>query len=156
MARLEVSARTHVAAPPAVVYGIFADYHVKHPSVLPPGHLFDLVVEEGGTGAGTVFRIKTQALGQTRALRAVVSEPEPGRVLVERELPEGKPGGITTTFRVEPAAGGSQVTITTEWTRAGLGGLVDRLLTVPAMRRIYEKEMALVAQVARAEADRPS
>lgn len=156
MAHLTVSASGFVAAPPAVVYGLFADYHAKHPRVLPPDHFSDLVVEEGGIGAGTVFRVKTQALGQTRALRMAVSEPEPGRILVERELTEGMPGGLTTTFRVEPAAGGSQVTITTEWEKAGLGGLVDRLVAGPVMRWIYGKEMALVAEVARAEADQPS
>ena len=147
MASLEVSVDGHVAAPASVVYGILADYHDKHLRVLPPSHFSDFVVEAGGAGAGTVFRFSTHALGQTRPMRVEVSEPEPGRLLVERELPHG----TVTTFRVEPSGSGSRVTITTVWEKTGVGALVDRLVTVPVMQRIYEKEMDLLRALAPAE-----
>ena len=150
MAHLEVSVSAHVEAPPAVVYGIFADYREKHPRVLPPAHFSGLVVEEGGVGAGTVVRFDTHALGQTRTMRVVVSEPEPGRRLMEHELP----GGTVTTFLVEPAGAASQVTITTVWEKTGFGALVDRFVAVPVMQKVYAKEMRLLQEVAPAEAVR--
>ena len=68
---------------------------------------------------------------------------------MERELPEGTPGAITTTFRVEPAGAGCAVTISSAWEKRGLAAFVDRWVAVPLMRRIYAKELVLVAEVAR-------
>ena len=56
-------------------------------------------MEQGGIGAGTVIRFQMSALGQKRTLRAEITEPEPGRVLVETYLDSN---GAVTTFTVDP------------------------------------------------------
>jgi hypothetical protein len=73
----------------------------------------------------------------------VVSEPDPGRVLAERELD----GSTATTFTLEPIAGNqTRVTIaTTMATRSGFAGMMERLMTPPVMRRIYKQELELIA-----------
>jgi hypothetical protein len=129
-----------IDAPPAVVYGVLADYRQHHPRILPPGYFTGLDVEEGGFGAGTVMLVHMRALGQTRVFRMVASEPEPGRVLVETDHDRD----VETTFTVDPVDGGqrSAVTIATAWTpKGGLAGLGDRLVTPPIMRRIYREEL---------------
>jgi hypothetical protein len=69
----------------------------------------------------------------------VVSEPEPGRVLVERD-PEGM---VQTTFTVEPAPENqARVTIRTEMrTATGLRGIVERLLTPRLLKPVYREEL---------------
>ena len=66
-----------------------------------------------GVGAGTVIRVDMRVLGRPQTFRAVVTEPEPGRVLVETN-----DNGYVTTFTVEPRAEGQHayVTIATEMT----------------------------------------
>ena len=65
------------------------------------------------------------AMGKTRALRATISEPEPGRVLVETY----QESQTVTTSTVVPHGDGKQlqVTFTTEFPmRSGLLGIVQR------------------------------
>ena len=90
------SVRVHAA--PQRIDGIIADYHHGHPRILPK-QFRRLTVEKGGTGAGTVIRFEVRVLGQTQTFRAVVTEPEPGRVLVERNV---EPNDSVTTFTVDP------------------------------------------------------
>ena len=52
MRTIRVTGIARIDAPAAKVYGILADYHVGHPSILPPAFR-NLIVEEGGVGAGT-------------------------------------------------------------------------------------------------------
>ena len=114
------SASALMHAPPQAVYAIIADYHHSHPQILPKPPFVSLAVEQGGTGAGTVIRVQMRVLGRLQAFRSVVSEPEPGRVLVETN-----DNGYVTTFTVEPRADGQQAygTIATEMTgRAGIVG----------------------------------
>ncbi len=72
-------------APADRVYAIIADYRNGHPHILPK-QFRNLTVEQGGVGAGTIIRFEVRVFGQTQHFRAVVSEPEPGRVLVEENL----------------------------------------------------------------------
>jgi hypothetical protein len=144
--RIAESAR--IAAPAAECYAILADYRVGHPSVLPAPYFDGLDVEEGGVGAGTVIRFRMRMLGTTRTARARVTEPAPGRVLMET-IPESN---IVTTFTVVPDAGGAgcEVTIATEFPdRGGLLGAIERALVGRSLPRVYRKELALLA--ARAE-----
>jgi hypothetical protein len=106
-------------------------------------------VEQGGIGAGTLIRFETQAFGQTQRFRAAISEPEPGRVLVETDLD----GGPVSTFVVDPLDGGrgARVTITTQGkVRPGLPGRVEQLMTRLFLENIYAQELKLLADVARA------
>ena len=141
---IEASAR--VEAPADVVYGIIADYRNGHPQILPRKYFEWLEVEQGGRGAGTVIRFQMRVLGQTRVLRAVVTEPDPGRVLVETDT--GGAGPVTA-FTVEPEESGTRVNISTELTSAGgLTGVAERIVLRRLLRRIYARELEQLGRVA--------
>jgi hypothetical protein len=143
-----VTAAALVEAPAEVVYSILADYDEGHPQILPRKYFNFLAVERGGVGEGTVIRFGMRAFGKTRQARAVVSEPEPGRVLVETALEEGGP---VTTFVVEPEGQRARVTFKTELTAAaaGLAGAVERFLATRFLKRVYELELAQLNDFAR-------
>jgi hypothetical protein len=141
-----VKASATVAAPADIVYGTIADYRDGHPHILPRRYFDWLEVEQGGRGAGTVIRFQMRVLGQTRVLRAVVSEPDPGRVLVETDT--GGDGPVTT-FIVEPEGSGSHVTFSTELTSVGGPlGVLERLVMTRLLRRIYARELKQLGRVA--------
>lgn len=144
MGTIYAAASAQIAAPPDVVYAVLADYHHGHPHILPPQFFPSLKVEAGGQGAGTIFRVRTRALGQEREYRMEVEEPEPGRVLVERDAA----AGVVTTFTVTPLpdGNGTQVQIATDLKgSSGLTGLVEQLITPPVMRHIYRAELRQLA-----------
>ena len=137
-----------IEAPSELVYRTLADYHHGHSSILPKAYFLSLEVEQGGVGAGTVINFQTRVLGKTQSFRAAITEPEPGRVLVETNLGEG--GGVTT-FVVEPLTEGKRanVIIATEGATQRGGGLgsVERLLAKMFLKRIYKKELEQLARV---------
>ena len=146
--KTRVAASATIRVPAQQVYAILADYHNGHPHILPSQYFSDLQVEQGGIGAGTVIHFQMHVLGKTQTFRAAITEPKPGRVLVEANLPSGP----VTTFTVDPRTEGqyAQVTITTELeAREGILGLMERFLTRVTLRRIYAQELGLLA--ARAE-----
>ena len=139
-----VSASAKIPAPPGRVYGIIANYVDEHPRILPP-EFSGLVVEQGGIGAGTIIRFKLRVLGRTQNYRAVITEPEPGRVLVERYL---EPEGTMTTFTVDPEAGGAQslVTFSTAMpVKSGFVGKIERFVSTRALRPIFIRELQLLS-----------
>jgi hypothetical protein len=140
-----VKAAAWIDASPERVYAIIADYRHGHPSILPA--VFDgLTVERGGTGAGTVIRFGMRVMGKTQTFRAAITEPEPGRELVETML-DGN--GVVTSYTVRPHPSGmkSEVTISTEVpVRAGLPGMLQRFVTTRYLRPIYRRELALLAE----------
>lgn len=141
-----VKASARVNAPADVVYSIIADYRNGHPHILPKQFFEWLEVEQGGRGAGTVIRFQMRVLGQTRVLRAAVTEPEPGRVLVETDT---RGEGPVTTFIVEPDESGAHVTFSTELTAAGgLLGILERLVLRRVLRRIYAAELRQLSRFA--------
>lgn len=146
MPTIRVEAAGQIDAPPDRVYRIIADYRHGHPRIVPAAYFQNLEVERGGIGAGTLIRFQMRLLGTTQQIRAEITEPEPGRVLVETNL--GFPS--QTTFTVEPADKQSQsrVTIATEWTAGGIQGFVQRLLLPRLLRRIYVAELQQLQQVA--------
>lgn len=148
MPEIRVSQSAVVSAPAAVVYGIIADYHDGHPAILPRQYFEALEVECGGIGAGTRIRVRMRALGKVRTFRAAVSEPVPGRELVETDVESG----AATRFLVEPADEGraSRVTFETHWRRDGLTGWLERWLAPPYLRGVYRAELALLDQEAQA------
>ena len=135
-------------APPDRVYAIIADYRNGHPHILPKAFR-NLTVEKGGVGAGTIIRFEVRALGQTQRFKGVVTEPEPGRVLVEEY---SEPAPSKTTFLVEksPSGPGTRVTFTTEMTsRKGLAGTIERFMSTRFMKKLYAEELALLGARAR-------
>ncbi len=144
MGRGHAEAAAVIAARPADIYAVLADYRNEHPHILPKAYFSALEVEQGGRGAGTVFRVRTRFLGVERSYHMVVSEPEPGRVLVETDIGSG----LATTFTVTPLDNGerARVQIATDWkTSAGLGEMVEKALTPPIMWRIYRAELRQLA-----------
>jgi hypothetical protein len=129
------------------VYALLADYQNGHPRILPK-QFTDLVVEQGGVGAGTIICVEMNLLGKKQTLRMAVTEPEPGRVLVETSL---EANGPITTFTVNPgtAPADSHVTISTELTdRGGVPGKIERFVSQFVLRPIYAKELENLARVA--------
>ncbi|HSJ12784.1 MAG TPA: SRPBCC family protein [Longimicrobiales bacterium] len=147
MAALTAEAAAEIGARAATVYDIIADYHVGHPSILPPRYFTGLQVERGGRGAGTIIRFGMKLLGRVTMARAEVAEPEPGRVLTETILDRR---GMVTTFRVDPIGERrARVGIATSWTARGIAGLVERLLVPRLLTRVYAAELAQLDEVAR-------
>jgi uncharacterized protein YndB with AHSA1/START domain len=147
MAEKEIKASKIIQAAPEKVYAIIADYHNGHARILPKPYFVSLKVEEGGYGAGTVIRFQMKLMGRLQTFRAEISEPEPGRVLVETDLDTG----AVTTFTVEEHghSQASRVTIrTVTQVRDGLFGTVEGWLTVRLLQPIYFKELDQLASVA--------
>ena len=139
-----ITATALVPAKPSRVYALIADYHQGHPHILPK-EFSELVVEKGGVGRGTIIRFQTSVFGRKQIFRAAISEPEPGRVLVETDLDTN---GAATTFIVDrdSASGHSRVTITRELAvRKGLAGKIERFLSTRFLRRRYVRELGLLA-----------
>lgn len=146
MARLHAEASAVIAARPEEVYAILSDYRHHHPQILPKAYFPKIEVEQGGQGAGTVFKVWTRALGVERIYHMDVSEPEPGLLLeVDRAT------GLTTTFKVVPVqAQQAQLTIATDWdAQPGIAGLFEKLVTPLVIRRIYRLELQQLADYAR-------
>jgi hypothetical protein len=142
-----VAESARMNAQPEKVYAIIADFRVQHPRILPK-QFSDPEVEKGGVGAGTIIRYRMRMWGKLQAVRAAISEPVPGRVLVETIL-DGN--GTTTTFTVKPgpAPGQADVTISTELpVRKGVLGAIEGALVSRFLRPIYREELALLAGVA--------
>lgn len=131
------SAERVVDAPAEVVYHLIADYREHHrPEGFLPPAFTDLVVERGGVGAGTVVRFTSKLGGRSQTVHASISEPEPGRVLVETSP------GLETTFTVEREGGQrAWVRFDTVFEAGGLTGLMIRLLAAGLLRPVYADEM---------------
>ncbi len=133
MGSIDVSAEGKVEAPAAAVYGYLADMREHHPHFLPPA-FSGFQVESGGVGAGTITHFTVTAGGRSREYRMRVSEPEPGRVLVESDTNSS----LVTTYTVTPDGGASRVRISTTWDGAsGVGGFFERRFAPRAMQGIY-------------------
>lgn len=149
MAEVYAAAEAPVGAPADRVYRYLSDYRNHHPNFLPPA-FSDLHVEEGGLGAGTVFGARLTRAGRSRAFRMRVTEPDPGRVLVESDLSSS----LVTTFTVTPDGENSRVKIETHWQGAGgIGGFFERLFAPRVLRRLYIDELGRLDRYARSQPD---
>jgi hypothetical protein len=143
--RYQVSKTAHVGAPPSRVYDIISDYHQGHPRILPP-QFRNLVVERGGRGAGTHISFQMKAFGRTLSFRHEVLEPEPGRVLIEKD----RDNDSMTTFTIDPVQGGSRVTITSDLvSRPGLAGKIEQFLSRRFLQGVYDEEIKKLDALAR-------
>jgi hypothetical protein len=154
MGQIRVQATAILNARPEDVYATIADYQQGHPRILPPKNLYDLKVEQGGYGEGTIIRFKARIWGTELAFRHRVSEPVPGRVLVEQDAEPG-PLGVVTTFTVTPVGNGQQAQVeiaSTMNASPGLRGWAERLLMPMGNGPVYRKELRLLESVARQRA----
>jgi hypothetical protein len=89
-----------------------------------------------------------RVLGQTYHFFARISEPTPGRRLVET-YPDT---GMVTTFTVDPEGAGKRscVTITTAYTKGGLAGWFERWVMPRFLRSVYATELSMLEIEARA------
>jgi hypothetical protein len=137
-----------VDAPADVVYHLIADYREHHrhqPEGFLPPAFTDLVVERGGVGDGTAIRFTMKLAGRTQTTTAAVTEPRPGRALVERGP------GVETTFTVEPEGDRrARVRFDTVMEASGLQGLLTRLFAPRMLRSLYADELERLEQHARA------
>lgn len=144
MPDIRISESRTIPAPAPVLYNLIADYRTGHPSILPKEYFGPLEVLSGGRGAGTKIRFAMRAFGRVSEDTAEISEPVPGK-----ELRETLPSGIVTTFSVEPQdLNEATVTITTEYSKSGLGGWLEKILATRYLRRVYVAELAQLARVA--------
>jgi len=139
-----VTSSQFVASSARVAYSVLADYRGGHARILPRKYFGPLHIEAGGFGAGTRIRFQMRILGIVRETSTEVDEPEPSRVLRERD---GQ--GTVTTFTVEAdARGGCNVTIATTLRLSGFGGWLQRWIVPPLLRRIYREELQNLANLA--------
>jgi len=86
------------------------------------------------------LRVGMKVMGVEAHYRMTVTEPEPGRVLMEAD----ESAGVITTFTVDPLKSGAhtRLTIATSMrTNSGISGLLERLFTPMISRRINKKEL---------------
>ena len=135
-----------VRAPARVVYSLIADYRNGHPRILPARYFPKLEVERGGTGAGTVIRYHLRLLGVTREIRAEITEPSPGQILVETDLASGARTTFKVTAEGDPEA--CRVEIDTQWDAKGFRGWLEHRMVPRFLERLYAEELAQLAAVA--------
>jgi hypothetical protein len=146
MSLVRAASSAPVRAPARAIYSLIADYRGGHRRILPTRYFPRLEVERGGTGAGTVIRFQFRMFGVTREIRAEVTEPTPGQVLVETDLATGARTSFTVT--TDGAAETSRVEIATEWDARGFRGWVERMTAPRMLRLIFREELAQLAAVA--------
>lgn len=124
------------------IYRLIADYKNGHPLILPKRYFHSLEVEEGGYGASTIVLFTMRILGHTQQFRSRITEPEPGRLLVETDVKSD----TSTLFHVVPIdCHRTQVTITT--TLKGRG-ILEGFLAKYILQRIYREELDMLARIA--------
>ncbi|HTP10544.1 MAG TPA: SRPBCC family protein [Anaerolineae bacterium] len=144
----QVSASAIINAPARQIYTILADYHGGHPRILPRQYFSALEVKQGGVGAGTALRFQMRASGTTRTFLADVTEPEPGRVLVESNRLESDPTSTSvTTFTVDPINGDQQARVTIS-TALSISNWLEGLFTTMFLRRVYAQELKQIVALA--------
>jgi hypothetical protein len=145
MRTVQVVGERLIAAPAEVVYHCLADYREHHRAggFLPPVFT-DLRVLSGGVGAGTVIRFTSKMAGRSVTRTQEVSEPEPGRVLVEWGDGEG------STFTVEPRGENAFVRIESVVQAGGLEGLVLAWLGQRLLKPLLADELVRLERYAQA------
>lgn len=144
-----VVASRSIGASAAVTYRLIADYQGGHQRILPAKYFGNLRATKGGYGDGTEIAFEMYPFGMKRAAqqaRARVTEPEPGRVLVETDLDRG----FVTAFTVEPTGPSSARVefVTTVPRKPGILGAIEKLVTTLFLRTVYEEELEQLNRVA--------
>lgn len=145
---LRVEQSAIIDAPPAALYGIITDYEVGHQAILPRPAFRSMEIIRGGRGAGTELRLTMKLYGQTYHYHQRVSEPEPGRIIEERDLDTDQ----VTYFILDPLDNGTRtrVTIASEFPLArGVAGWLMRRTQPGIVRRLYRQELGNLAAYVR-------
>lgn len=129
--------RTIDAAHPRV-YQVVVDME-EHRHILPK-QFESLDVLRGGTGAGTIFRLNMNVMGNRSSLEMTITEPVPERIVQEAD----EKAGVTTTWELTPLDGGKRcrIRLTSNFRgKPGFSGMMERLVTPPVIRSIYRQEL---------------
>lgn len=156
MGQIIIQAETVLDARAEDVYATIADYKHSHPQILPSKSMYDLRVEQGGYGAGTVMRFKVKVLGVEQSAYQKVSEPEPGHILQEQDI--DSPRNLTTTFTVTPTEDGAHARVaihTVMNASRGPQGWLEGKLLPRALTPVYYEELQKLETVARARGATP-
>lgn len=131
MTELRAGATRSVDVPPERVLEFLGEYRDARPRILTEQYR-DYLVEEGGTGPGTVFSYSFHSPGRSRTFRLHVESAEDG--LTERDAGSS----FVSTWTVLPTATGSSVMLEGAWEGAGgIGGFFERLFAPMSLRRTY-------------------
>lgn len=126
-----VSARTTVAAPPAVVFAILADPH-QHPRIDGSGSVRAVVDGPDRLEKGATFHVSMKLFGLPYKITNHVVEFEPDRRIAWRHV-----GGHRWRYELAPTVdGGTHVTETFDYTRyTGVSKAFVELLGFPERNR---------------------
>ena len=152
MSTITVETSQTIKARPETVFNLLSDYQ-KRPQLLTDNYL-DYTVEQGGKGAGTIFRYRFRAARRERDHRMQVTVPQPSRELREKDTGSS----LATTWTIRPAAQGqeSDVTVTTTWEgSSGIGGFFERTFAPGELKRIYNVMLDRLALLAASGAGQP-
>ena len=144
MNKIHVEYSAIIEAEPALIYAIFVDFEEAHIAILPKPYFEKIVLKEGGLGAGTIYDLHMNIFGAKSQAEMHVSEPNPGRTLLE----ESQDGRVKTTIEVIPINGStaSHVTIQSDFAQSpGLGGFMEKIFIPFIIRHIYKKELQNLA-----------
>lgn len=136
MSRVVARASSQLSASPERVLEFLRDYRGSRERILTDNYTA-YRVEQRGKGDGTVFAYHFAAGRRERDYR-----------LQARETPAGlqesdQLSSFVTTWQVEPAPGGSQVTLESSWDGAGgVAGVFEGLFAPLGLRRIYGRVLA--------------
>ncbi|WP_257350664.1 SRPBCC family protein [Pseudalkalibacillus decolorationis] len=133
-----VAASKMIEASPERVYQVISDMD-EHRNFLPK-EFESVVIEKGGIGEGTVFRLNLNVMGKRSTNVMTISEPEPGRVIIEKDAV----AGITTIWTISPGQDDKHCDlqlVSEIRKKPGFAGLVERILTPYIFRSIYKREL---------------
>lgn len=130
-------AERRMDVPAQVAYHCLADYREHHrPDGFLPPAFSDFEISRGGVGAGTEASWTVDlGGGRKRRMTATITEPDPGRRLVETG------DGVVTTFTVAPSGAGCVVRFETVFEEPGLSGLLLRLFIGRMLGPLYADEL---------------
>ena len=140
-----IAASKAIDAPPAVLYGIIADYHDGHRRIVPPRVFKWLAVDKGGIGAGTEIRLGMRVLGLVHALarrrHRAASRPPARRDAIRRTAMSRRSSSSPVRRNI-----GSTVTIQTDLELpGGIAGRLQGFFLGRLLRPLYVEELQRLA-----------
>jgi hypothetical protein len=143
-----VSATKVIDSPADLIYKIIADYRNEHSRILPKQYFQSLEVEEGGVGEGTIIRFQMRIPGKTQSFRALITEPEPGCILLETDLNSN----TSTTFTIMSLGNENKAKVTI-MSMLKNRGFIEGFLAQLFLKNIYRQELELLAIAAEKHTD---
>ena len=131
-----------IQARAADVYNVIADYEVGHQAILPRPPFDEMIIKKGSFGAGTEIVLHMSGMGLKYTYHQRVSEPEPGRIILETEINTGQ----WTQFTVDPIdANTSRVTIKSYMPMKNtVRGFIESLTFPLSVPPVFKKELNLL------------